>query len=230
LSWEGKGNPLSEDDLASTMLNLQEMGALNINFVSPTHLILPILKALKTALSNGLHLPLVYNSNGYEKREIVRQLDGIVDIYLPDFKYYSDDVAMKYSGVNNYSFHAKQAIQEMASQRPFLFTDERDIAQKGVIIRHLVLPGHTEDSQAVLEWLDRNIDASIGISLMSQYQPCFMAPQNLRRNLTPEEYEPVLTKAKEMGTAALFFQPEPIKAAECLTPDFNNDDPFNWQD
>ncbi len=230
LSWQGKGSSVSEDELAAAMLELQENGALNINFVSPTHLISPILKALKIALAKGLHLPLVYNSNGYEKWAIIRELDGIIDIYLPDFKYFSDTVAKKYSGVDDYSFFAKQAVQEMVSQRPVLITDEQEIAQEGVIIRHLVLPGHTEDSQAVLEWLKWNIDASFGLSLMSQYQPSFMAPQSLRRTLTPTEYAPVLAKAKKLGSAVLFFQPVPIKPGESLVPDFDKNDPFNWQE
>jgi len=230
LSWQGKGNSVSTDELAATMLNLQENGALNINFVSPTHLIFPILKALKTALAKGLHLPLVYNSNGYEKWEIIRELNGIIDIYLPDFKYYSDDLAKKYSGVDDYPLFAKQAIQEMVKQRPALTTDEREIAQEGVIIRHLVLPGHAKDSQAVLEWLKRNINTSIGLSLMSQYQPCFRAPQNLQRTLTPVEYDPVLAKAKELKSAAFFFQPMPLKPGESLVPDFDKDNPFNFRD
>ncbi|MFC2165672.1 radical SAM protein [Acidobacteriota bacterium] len=228
LSWQGKGRPVSEDELAAAMLNLQENGALNINFVSPTHLILPILKALQIAFEKGLRLPLVYNSNGYEKWEIIRALNGIIDIYLPDFKYFSDDVAKKYSGVNDYSFFAKQAIQEMICQRPELITDEREIAQEGVIIRHLVLPGHTEDSQTLLDWLKRNFNASYGLSLMSQYQPCFQAPQALQRTLTVAEYEPVLAHAKELQSAALFFQPVPIKSGESLVPNFDQDDPFNF--
>jgi len=230
LSWQGKGRSVSENELAAAMLKLQESGALNINFVSPTHLIIPILKALQIAFTKGLRLPVVYNSNGYEKWEIIRALDGIIDIYLPDFKYFSDDLAKKYSGVDDYSVFAKQAIQEMVRQRPALITDEREIAQEGVIIRHLVLPGHTEDSLILLEWLKRNIDASFGLSLMSQYQPCFLAPPTLQRTLTPAEYEPVLALAKELQTAALFFQPVPIKAGESLVPNFDQDDPFNFRD
>lgn len=230
LSWQGKGRSVSEDEVAEAMLKLQANGALNINFVSPTHVILPILKALQIALAKGLRLPLVYNSNGYEKWEIIRTLDGIIDIYLPDFKYFSDDLSKNYSEVDDYSLFAKQAILEMIRQRPALLTDEREIAQEGVIIRHLVLPGHTEDTQNLLDWLRRNIDASFGLSLMSQYQPCHLAPQTMQRTLTRAEYEPVLARAKELQSAALFFQPVSNKAGESLVPDFDQDDPFNFRD
>lgn len=229
LSWQGRGHSVSDEDLAAAMLNLQAKRALNINFVSPTHLVIPILKALKIAVKKGLRLPLVYNSNGYEKSEIIRELDGIIDIYLPDFKYFSDDIAKKYSGVDDYSFFAKQAVQEMVRQRPILISDEREIVQEGVIIRHLVLPGQTEDSQAVLEWLKRNIEASFGLSLMSQFQPCYRAPKELHRILTPAEYDPILAIAKELGSTQLFFQPLDSRSREPLVPDFDKDNPFNWQ-
>jgi putative pyruvate formate lyase activating enzyme len=230
LSWQGKGHSVSEAELASTMLNLQEQGALNINLVSPSHQILPILKALKIAFASGLRLPLVYNSNGYEKGEIIKELEGIIDIYLPDFKYSSGATAKKYSGVSDYSLLARRAIQEMIRQKPVLVTDEQEIAQEGVIIRHLVLPGNTEDSQDVLEWIKENLDNDIGFSLMSQYQPCFMAPSELQRTLTPEEYESVLSKAKELKSALIFFQPQPINPEESLVPDFDKDIPFDWGD
>jgi len=230
LSWQGKGRAVSEDELAAAMLSLQEKGALNINFVSPTHQLLPILKALKIAYTKGLRLPVVYNSNGYEKRNILQGLDGIVDIYLPDFKYYSEEVAKKYSGVDDYAFYAKQTVQEMVNQRPDLITDDQEIAREGVIIRHLILPGQIEDSKAVLRWLEQNIDAAFGLSLMSQYQPCFIAPQELQRRLTEKEYNTVLVKAREIGSAALFFQSLPSKPGSFLVPDFDMDDPFNWHD
>jgi putative pyruvate formate lyase activating enzyme len=104
------------------------------------------------------------------------------------------------------------------------------VALEGVIIRHLVLPGHTEDSQAVLKWIKGNSDVSIGLSLMSQYQPCFMSPQELQRTLTRQEYDFVLSKAKELRSALLFFQPTPIIPEESLVPDFDKDNPFNWGD
>jgi putative pyruvate formate lyase activating enzyme len=230
LSWQGQGHQVSDYELAARMMSLQESGALNINLVSPSHLIVPILKALNIAFSTGLDIPLVYNSNGYEKKEIIRELDGIIDIYLPDFKYFSEDTAIKYSRISDYAAFAKQSIQEMIRQRPVLRTDERDAAQEGVIIRHLVLPGYTADSLAVLEWIQKNMDGTIGFSLMSQYQPCFMAPRELQRTLTELEYDSVLSRAKELDSALLFYQPVPIKPEESLVPNFDKGNPFNWGD
>lgn len=228
LSWLNKGKLATDREIAQKMLHLQEKGALNINLVSPTHLILPILKALKKACEQGLTLPVVYNSNGYEKAEVLRNLEGIVDIYLPDLKYFSPEAADKFSGAPDYFKQASLAVKEMHRQQPELILDEKDIARKGLIIRHLVLPGQTKDSLAILDWIARNLSPSVCLSLMSQYQPCFQAPREIQRNLSPEEYRLVLDRAKELGFKTMFIQPEPFAQAEHLVPDFSLENPFKW--
>jgi len=228
LSWENQGKPVTDEELAGTMLDLQQRGALNINLVSPTHLIVPVLRALEIAYEKGLHIPLVYNSNGYERTETLHNLEGVVDIYLPDFKYASSRIAQKYSGVNDYFFYTSSAVKEMVRQRPALIVDKEEIAREGVIIRHLVLPGQIEDSLAVLDWIGKNLDTGIGFSLMSQYQPCFRAPAELRRRLTPGEYARVRDHAEKLNIEMLFLQPYLMKAGESLVPDFEKESPFNW--
>ncbi len=228
LSWLNQGNTVSDEELAQMMLHLQEKGGLNINLVSPSHLVLPILRALRIAYLKGLRLPLVYNSNGYEKAEIIRALEGIIDIYLPDLKYHSPAVAEKFSNAPDYFERASLAIKEMYLQQPELILSEDEMAQAGLIIRHLVLPGQTEDSLAILEWVAKNLSTSVCLSLMSQYHPCFKAPPEIQRNITPEEYKEVLARAGELGFNSLFIQPEPFAQAEHLIPDFSLKDPFKW--
>ncbi len=211
------------------MLWLQAQGALNINLVSPTHVVLPILRALRIAYSQGLSIPLVWNSNGYESLEVIEQLRGIVDIYLPDLKYVSSELSKKYSGAPDYFEQARLALQEMYCQQPDLILDEQEIARSGLIIRHLVLPGHTADSIKVLEWIATNLSTSVGLSLMSQYHPCFKAPAELRREITAEEYHQVMNRALELGFEHLFLQPEPFEDDEHLVPDFRRKNPFRWK-
>jgi len=229
LSWYKEGNTVSSEKLAEKMLRLQEQGALNINLVSPSHMILPILKALKIAYLKGLSLPLVYNSNAYEKVEVLRNLEGIVDIYLPDFKYFSSHASAKYSGAFDYFQHASQAIKEMYCQQPVLVLNSKKVAQKGLIIRHLVLPGQTGDSIILLEWMSKNLSLSVCLSIMSQYYPCFKAPPEIQRTLTRGEYVNVVSKAKELGFENMLIQPEPFARNEHLIPDFNIKDPFRWK-
>lgn len=229
LSWLNEGELKSDQQLADLMLYLQEAGALNINFVSPTHVVLPILRALKIAYRRGLSVPLVWNSNGYESVEVIEHLRGIIDIYLPDLKYVSPELSKKYSAAPDYFEQARLALQEMYCQQPDLILDERDIAQKGLIIRHLVLPGHTDDSIRVLEWIAENLSTSVGLSLMSQYHPCYKAPAELRREITAEEYRTVMKRAIELGFENLFLQPEPFETDEHLVPDFRRKNPFRWK-
>ncbi|MBC7360978.1 MAG: radical SAM protein [Candidatus Aminicenantes bacterium] len=229
ISWLNEGELVTDEELAKMMLDLQRRGALNINFVSPTHVILPILRALKIAYQKGLHIPLVYNSNGYDSLEVIEQLRGIIDIYLPDLKYFSSELSRKYSAAPDYFEHARLAIQEMYCQQPDLVLDENEIAHKGLIIRHLVLPGSPEDSIKVLEWIAENLSTSVGLSLMSQYHPCFKAPVELQREITREEYRKVMNRALELGFENLFLQPEPFLTEEHLIPDFRRKNPFRWK-
>jgi putative pyruvate formate lyase activating enzyme len=229
LSWEGKGRILTEDELAALMLDLQAQGATNINLVSPTHVITPILRALRIALADGLRIPIVYNSNGYEKVDVVERLAGIVDVYLPDLKYFSPAVSKKYSGAADYFDHASQAVQEMFVQRPDLVLDDNGIAREGLIIRHLILPGRVEDSMAVLDWIGRTLPADTALSLMSQYHPCYRAPEDIRRPLKAEEYRAVVANARALGLTSLFIQPEVFGPDEHLVPDFERGNPFRWR-
>jgi len=228
LSWLGRGRPVDDAELAGLMLGLQEKGALNINLVSPTHLVLPILRALRVAFSKGLEIPIVSNSSGYEKASILSHLEGIVDIYLPDLKYVSADLSLKYSGAADYFEWAGEAIKEMAFQQPVLELDDRGIARRGLIVRHLVLPGGSEDSLAVLNWLAEVFGSRLAVSLMSQFRPCHQAPEELRRPLSPIEYARVLSRAKELEFDRMFVQPESFGPDDHLFPDFELAEPFRW--
>ncbi len=229
LSWLGQGKTVTAEELARMMIRLQAEGALNINLVSPTHLILPILRALRIACELGLSIPLVYNSNGYEKADVIKHLEGIIDIYLPDLKYFSTESSTRYSAAPDYFSQASLAIQEMHRQKPRLILDEDEIAREGLIIRHLVLPGLTKDSAAILEWLAESLTSEVCLSLMSQYYPCFKAPQELRRPLLAEEYQEVLAKAEELGFETTFIQPDSFSPEDHLIPDFSLPEPFRWE-
>jgi putative pyruvate formate lyase activating enzyme len=229
LSWLLEGEKVTDEELAGLMLDLQGQGALNINFVSPTHIVLPILRALRIAYGRGLRLPLVWNSNGYDSLEVIQALEGIIDIYLPDLKYRSPAVSKKYSGAADYFEHASAALREMSVQRPVLETGPDGAARRGLIVRHLVLPGSAEDSLVLLKWMSENLSPYIGLSLMSQYRPCYRAPEDIQRSLTPEEYRPVAGLAIKLGFGHLFLQPEPFQPDEHLVPDFSKKEPFRWK-
>jgi putative pyruvate formate lyase activating enzyme len=229
LSWLLEGEPVTDEELAGMMLGLQIQGALNINLVSPTHVVLPVLRALKIACSEGLRIPLVWNSNGYDSLEVVRALEGIVDIYLPDLKYLSPEISKKYSGAADYFEHASAALREMSVQQPVLTLGPGEAARRGLIVRHLVLPGCAADSMAVLEWIRENLSPLIALSLMSQYHPCFKAPGEIQRPLAAEEYSPVADLAVRLGFERLFLQPEPFGPDEHLVPDFRKKEPFRWK-
>jgi len=229
LSWLNEGTAVSDDELAEMMIGLQGQGALNINLVSPTHVILPILRSLRLACELGLEIPLVYNSNGYDDAKVIGHLDGIVDIYLPDLKYVSPELAARYSGADDYFAAASIAVREMAAQQPVLSLDGEGHALRGTILRHLVLPGHSGDSLDALRWIRDNLSPHIGLSLMSQYHPCHKAPEELRRPLSCEEYGRVTALAMDLGFENLFIQPEPFAAEDHLVPDFRDKEPFKWK-
>ncbi len=229
ISWLGQGHELSDEELAGAMLSLEKQGAWNINLVSPTHVIVPVLRALKIACVAGLDIPIVWNSNGYEKAEIIERLRGVVDIYLPDLKYVSPAVSKRYSDAPDYFDHAGPALQEMYIQKPDLVLDDSGMAVQGLLVRHLILPGHGDDSAAVLEWVARALTPAVSMSLMSQYRPCFRAPDELRRTLSVEEYRMVADRARELGFENLFLQPGIPGTEDHLLPDFSRDDPFRWK-
>jgi len=193
ISAEGKGEEITVEELANTLLDLQKQGANNINLVTPTIYAYQIIQAIKIAKSKGLELPIIYNSNGYESIETLKKLEGYIDVYLPDLKYYYNDLALKYSGVKEYFKHATEAIKEMYRQVGSPQLNENGIIQKGLIIRHLVLPNNIDNSKKVLNWIKENIDFKVYISIMAQYFPCYKAKniEDLNRKLTKEEYEEI---------------------------------------
>jgi len=224
LSWLGQGRLAKDEELAGMMLDLQGKGALNINLVSPTHFLLPILRALRIACSKGLRIPLVSNSNGYEKASVLAQLEGIIDIYLPDLKYFSSPLSLRLSGAADYFIRAGEAVKEMACQQPVLVLDDQGIARRGLIVRHMVLPGQTEDTRAILEWLASELGTSVPISLMSQYHP----PEDMKRPLQKGEYRQAQSTAEDLGFECLFAQPDTFDPDEHLVPDFDRPEPFQW--
>ena len=222
------GSITSIEALSSTFLSLQEKGALNINLVTPTHVILPVLEALKIALSHGLRLPLVYNTSAYESYETMVHLSGIVDIYLPDFKYFNKETARRFSNAPDYPERASKAIKEMYGQVGNLEFDGEGNALKGMIIRHLILPNRTEESCSILEWIAANLSNQVPVSLMSQFYPCTTLPDEINRRITKGEYERVVARAEEIGFENLYLQPFTFEPHDHLLPDFERDDPFPW--
>ena len=189
----GRGKEFTIQELADIFIKQQQNLVENINLVSPTIYVPQIIEAIKIAKKNGLNIPIVYNTNGYEKVETLKQLEGYIDIYLPDLKYFEDDLSKKYSNTTNYFEIATKAIQEMIRQVGYPKLDERGIIKKGVIIRHLVLPNNIENSKKVLKWLKENLSNKIYISVMAQYFPTYKAKQtkDLNRKLTKEEWNEI---------------------------------------
>ena len=222
ISREIVGKRYSEAELISKMLELQERGAHNINLVTATPYSFFIAKTLEKA-KKDLKIPVVYNCGGYESIESLRALDGLVDIYLPDYKYYNDEIARRYSGAPCYLQAASEAIVEMHRQVGKLELDENGMAKCGLIIRHLVLPGHREDSKKVLEHIAEILPVGeVMLSLMSQYTPDFAdgdAPKNLKRRVTSFEYDDVLDYAIALGFDG--FSQKRESAIRNFTPDFN---------
>lgn len=226
ISSEGIGEIIDLDKLASYFLDLEREGANNINLVSATHVIYPVLKALKIALLNGLNLPIVYNTNGYDTNELLNCLNGIIDIYLPDLKYFNNEKAIKYSRAENYFDVAINAITIMKNQVVDLIVDENDIAKSGIIIRHLVLPNNESDSYDILIELKERGFLNSYISLMSQYSPEFMAKDydNINRKLYVKEYNEVLNFALDLGFENILGQE--MESSDNYLPDFRKDKPF----
>ena len=193
ISQLGKGKEITIDELANIMIEQQEKGVQNINLVTPTSYSLHIIEAIKIARRNGLNIPIVYNTNGYESVETLKLLDGFIDIYLPDLKYYKNELAQKYSKVNNYFEIATQAIKEMYRQVGAPVLDEKGVMKKGLMIRHLILPNEVENSKKILSWIKENMDNNVYISIMAQYFPTYKAKEieKLSRKITQEEYNEV---------------------------------------
>ncbi|MFC1734161.1 radical SAM protein [candidate division KSB1 bacterium] len=205
ISHEGYGTEVTDVQLAYIMLELQQKGCHNINFVTPTHVLPQILSALIIAIEAGLRIPLVYNSGGYDKVETIRLLDGVFDIYMPDFKFWEDDLAISACHVKNYREVACKVIKEMHRQVGELIVNQNGIAERGLLIRHLVMPGHLDDTRKILKFIANEISPDTYVNIMPQYRPCGRAGEidTINRPLSKSEYNEALQIAKEEGLSLL---------------------------
>ncbi|NLJ78651.1 MAG: radical SAM protein [Tissierellia bacterium] len=202
LSFYGRGTPISNQHLAEVMLKLQNYhGCHNINLVTPTHFVPNILEAIHIAAQKGLNLPIVYNCGGYERVETLKLLDGVVDIYMPDFKYNSSERGSRYSQVKDYPRKAKLALMEMDRQVGGLEIDEKGIAYRGLLIRHLMLPDGLEDTKEILDFIGEKLSPGALVNLMDQYYPSHRAHEHreLSRRLRSSEYGEAYRYARELG-------------------------------
>ena len=193
ISQLGLGKEITIEELASIFLKLQNENVNNINLVTPTSYVPQIIEAIKIAKKKGLIIPIIYNTNSYENVETLKLLEGYIDIYLPDLKYAENELGRKYSGINNYFEIATKAIKEMYKQVGNIECDKNGIAKKGVIIRHLVMPNHIENSKKVLKWINDKLPQDIYISVMNQYFPTYKAKEikELNRKLTKREIKKI---------------------------------------
>jgi len=212
-NWEisqlGQGSETDTDRMARMIVYLQELGCHNINIVTPTHYSAHLLRALDTAAGEGLRLPIVYNTSGWERLEILKLLDGVVDIYLPDFKYWDSRMSAKYSsGAESYPEVTKAAILEMHRQVGVARPPADGILQRGLIIRHLVMPNNIGGSEEVMEWIAENLPKDTYVNIMAQYTPLYKAYDypEISRRVTSEEYNKVVQRAKDVGLTNLDVQ------------------------
>ena len=196
---------IDERQLADIMISLQKQGCHNINFVTPTHVVPQILSALPIAIEMGLKVPLVYNSGGYERVETLSILDGIIDIYMPDCKFSSADTANLYTTAKDYPERMKQAVHEMHRQVGDLEIDDSGLAVQGLLVRHLVMPGHLDETKGIVKFLAEEISTNTYLNIMDQYRPCHKAfgLEPINRSLTSEEYDQALTMAGQAGLKRL---------------------------
>ena len=211
ISQLGEGDKVSKEELACMMLSLQDKGCHNINLVSPTHVVPQILEAFEMAVKSGLQLPLVYNSGGYDSIETLRLLDGIVDIYMPDMKYSDEKNAEKLSGVENYPSINRAAVKEMHRQVGDLQINEDGIAQRGLLVRHLVLPHGLAGTKEVVNFLANEVSPDTYVNIMAQYHPCHKASQfpSLSRRISAGEFQEAVTLACQAGLCRL-DEPRPL--------------------
>lgn len=222
ISSENSGKTISTERLSEIMLEQQARGVHNINLVTATHFIPSIIKAVQKAKNNGLKIPIVYNTGGYEKVESIKMLEGTVDIYLPDIKYFSSELSLKYSGASDYFDYASEAVLEMYRQTGNNIYDDNGIMKSGVIIRHMIMPSHREDSYKVLDWIRDNIGTEACVSLLSQYTPAYNAEKykEINRKLMSLEYTRVIEHFFDIGLKNGFMQ-EKSSAESKYTPIFD---------
>ncbi len=218
------GKEINTSRLTEIFLDLEAKGAYNIDLVTPTHFSPHIKNAVLIARQKGLSIPIVYNTSGYEKAEVLNNLENTINIYLTDFKYFSDKLSVKYSNAPNYFSYASEALAEMVRQKGTAEFDENGIMQKGIIVRHLVLPGHVDDSKRIIKYLHETYGDKIYISIMNQFTPMNTSTSaakfpELHRNLTKEEYDEVVNYAIDIGVENGFIQ-EGETADESFIPLF----------
>jgi putative pyruvate formate lyase activating enzyme len=187
---------MSDDELAEIMVNLQQQGCHNINMVTPTHVVPQILTALPEAIKRGLKLPLIYNSSGYDSLATLELLDGVVDIYMPDFKFWKNSTADTFTNASDYPEIARAAIKTMHSQVGDLVVDDKGIAVRGLLIRHLVMPDHLDETARILSFIVREISPQCHVNIMDQYRPCGQAVPPIDRPLSGKEFQEALDFAK----------------------------------
>lgn len=205
ISHRGEGYEISFDKLSQIMINLQKLGCHNINFVSPSHFVPQILKSLPLAIQKGLSVPLVFNTGGYDSVKTLRLLEGVFDIYMPDFKYIHNEVAQKYSNAPDYPQIARLALKEMHRQVGDLTLDKKGIALRGLLVRHLVLPSGLAGTPQVMHFLATQISKNTYINIMDQYYPCGNIPigSPLQRRINHQEFQEAIQVAKKKGLSRL---------------------------
>lgn len=205
ISQLGEGREVTPDELADIMLEIQRMGCHNLNLVSPTHVIAQIVEALKIAAWKGLSIPIVYNTGGYDSVRTLRMLDGIVDIYMPDMKYGDNETAERLSGIKGYFDVNRVAVKEMHRQVGDLILDSRGIAMRGLLVRHLVLPGGLANSERVFRFIAEEVSKNTYLNIMDQYRPCYRAHEfpEISRRLMRKEWEEAVRLALKYGLKRL---------------------------
>ena len=220
ISTKNIGKVITIKRLSEIMLELQSKGAHNINLVTPTIYVPQIIKAIKLAKKKGLSIPIIYNSSGYETTDTIKLLNGYIDVYLPDLKYFNDDIAIKYSKANNYFNHASKAIEEMIKQTGPCKFNKNGLITKGVIVRHLLLPGHLDDSKKIIKYLSKCKD-DIYISIMNQYTPIRkLKYEELNHPVNEDDYYKLIDYALSLGINNAFCQ-EDETAKESFIPNWN---------
>ena len=222
ISQENTGDYISIERLSEIFLELQKQGANNINLVTPTHYVPQIIEALKLSKKAGLAIPILYNTNGYDSLETIKLLDGYIDVYLPDFKYFNNKYAKKYSNADNYLENEIPILKEMVRQTGKPKFNDKGLIQKGVIIRHLMFPGLLFDSKKIIDTIYNLFEADVYISIMSQYVPMYNAIKypEINKKLNPKHYDALINYATDIGIVNGFIQDADSATTE-YTPDFN---------
>ncbi len=216
------GDPATAAEIAEMALELEARGCHNVNFVSPTHHSPHLLEAVKIARDRGLDLPIVWNCGGYERREIIEQLEGIVDVYMPDVKWADDGSAATYSKAPNYWSNVTDSLEEMHRQVGDLRIDDTGLATGGLLVRHLVMPNHVADAKRIVEFVAEEVSERTFVDLMAQYQPYYRARtedvyEEINRRITQEEYEDVVAAARDAGLERLSLDQSMLSDRSGLT-------------